>query len=160
MHNTWLISDPHLDHANIIQYCNRPFTSVKEMNEVILQNWYELVKDNDLVYLLGDIGFNCRWWLRQLTGHIMLVKGSHDNGLRAPYHRLLHIDNKDILLIHNPAYKPVWWTSWVIHGHLHNKAPLIDYKTKQVNVSVEVTHYKPISLACILELIAEGKSKP
>ena len=48
----FLISDLHLDHYNIIKYCNRPFSSVREMNYLIVNNWNTTVKDNDIVYFL------------------------------------------------------------------------------------------------------------
>lgn len=34
----YLISDLHLDHDNIIDYCDRPVTSVEEMNEQLVDN--------------------------------------------------------------------------------------------------------------------------
>jgi 2'-5' RNA ligase len=39
--SVYLISDLHLDHANIIHYCARPFLSscVSEMNSVLVHNW-------------------------------------------------------------------------------------------------------------------------
>ena len=43
---TYLISDLHLDHANIIKYCSRPFllSDVDEMNMVLVNNWNNTVK--------------------------------------------------------------------------------------------------------------------
>lgn len=164
MTNTWLISDTHFDHANIIKYCNRPFLSVEDMNETILKNWHEAVGSHDLVYLLGDIAFgkdsrSAQWWLKQLTGQILLVHGSHDNGLRAPYYRIIHAGNIDILLLHNPADVPEWWTGWVIHGHTHNSTPFINHIMKRVNVSAEAIGYKPMNLANIVRLIKKEKTE-
>jgi calcineurin-like phosphoesterase family protein len=34
----YLISDLHLDHAKIIDYCDRPFEDVAEMNETFVGN--------------------------------------------------------------------------------------------------------------------------
>lgn len=163
--NTWLISDTHFDHGNIIRYCNRPFVSVEDMNETLVRNWRDTVKSDDLVFMLGDIAMGRHYtaidrWLRQLTGRIFLVKGSHDHELRAPYYRLLHADNKDWLLVHNPDDTPVWWTGWVIHGHLHNQAPFIDHGKKRVNVSVEAIDYQPVAMTAILKELNIANSMP
>lgn len=66
----YLISDLHLDHKNIIKYCNRPFSSVEEMNGAIIDNWNEVVKESDFVYLVGDLAFGwkktkMRYWLKK-----------------------------------------------------------------------------------------------
>jgi calcineurin-like phosphoesterase family protein len=37
MPNTWLTADFHLGHANIIRYCSRPFATVDEMDQAILE---------------------------------------------------------------------------------------------------------------------------
>ena len=42
-------SDSHFHHANIIKYCNRPFSSVEEMNQVMIERWNEVVKPDDVV---------------------------------------------------------------------------------------------------------------
>lgn len=40
----WYTADLHIGHTNIIRYCNRPFSSVEEMNERLLQNLHAEVK--------------------------------------------------------------------------------------------------------------------
>ena len=52
--HVWVTSDTHFNHANIIKYCNRPFSSVEEMNETIIANWNKVVSEDDMVYHLGD----------------------------------------------------------------------------------------------------------
>jgi calcineurin-like phosphoesterase family protein len=44
-------------HRNIIQYSNRPFESVEDMNEQMIQRWNKQVKKDDIVYHLGDFAF-------------------------------------------------------------------------------------------------------
>ena len=48
----YFIADTHLNHANIIKYCNRPFKNTCEMNEYIIQKWNSVVKNDDIVYHL------------------------------------------------------------------------------------------------------------
>ena len=50
-------SDTHFGHRNIIEYCNRPFKDVVEMDKILVQKYNYLVQENDIVYFLGDIGF-------------------------------------------------------------------------------------------------------
>ena len=50
-------SDLHLGHRNIIQLCNRPFSSIDEMDQRFIEKWNEKVTDADTVYILGDLMF-------------------------------------------------------------------------------------------------------
>ena len=52
---TFVVSDMHFDHANIIKLANRPFSDVNEMNDKIIENWNSVVSAGDMVYILGDI---------------------------------------------------------------------------------------------------------
>ncbi len=54
----WITSDMHFNHAKIIEYCDRPFETTEEMNEIIIRNWNKKIKKKDIVYVLGDIGFD------------------------------------------------------------------------------------------------------
>ena len=44
------IADLHLGHNNIIKHCNRPFKDYKEMDEVLINNWNNVVGENDTVF--------------------------------------------------------------------------------------------------------------
>jgi len=38
-------SDTHFNHANIINYCQRPFKNTDEMNDVIITNWNNIISE-------------------------------------------------------------------------------------------------------------------
>ena len=163
----WLISDTHFDHENIIRYCNRPFHSVEEMNSVILRNWNRTIRPGDLVYFLGDMSFgrgskSPKWWLKRLNGRIIYIKGSHDLGIRpssvlpkvtrVSNFEYVGIDDLNLLLVHDPVSPAVnGWDGWIIHGHSHDNHPFLNLQKKRVNVSVEVTNYRPVSLAEVIK---------
>jgi len=56
---TFFTSDTHFDDEFAIQYFNRPFKSVDEMNVVIVEKWNSVVTENDTVYHLGDFTLSC-----------------------------------------------------------------------------------------------------
>jgi calcineurin-like phosphoesterase family protein len=77
----YLISDLHIFHTNIIRYSNRPYESVEEMNEALVNNWNSVVKPNDEVYCLGDFSMAARpveTFTPRLLGKKYLVPGNHD----------------------------------------------------------------------------------
>jgi calcineurin-like phosphoesterase family protein len=51
----WITADLHLGHANIITYSGRPFCSVDEMDECIVDRWNEVVAPTDRVLVLGNM---------------------------------------------------------------------------------------------------------
>lgn len=78
----FLTSDTHFGHANIIRLSNRPFDSVEQMNEAMVENWNAVVGNEDAVFHLGDAVMgkfeeNVKI-LGRLNGIKFLVPGNHD----------------------------------------------------------------------------------
>jgi calcineurin-like phosphoesterase family protein len=176
----WFTSDFHLFHKNIIRYENRPFKSVEEMNATIIQNFNQRVKEDDLVYFLGDFAFyasknkafrgegmpiRSKEILNQLNGRWVNVKGNHDkseNHINVPTHRVvLNKGGIYINLVHRPQdtiiYDYDYYYPLSICGHVHSK-----WVTKEierdgkislcVNVSVENNKYFPYSFDEIMTI--------
>lgn len=78
----WFTSDTHWWHKHIIDYCKRPWGSVEEMNEGLIERWNSRIKPKDHVYHLGDFAFSGKTKvfdiLQRLNGIKHLVKGNHD----------------------------------------------------------------------------------
>lgn len=79
----YFTSDLHFGHDAIIKLCNRPFESVSEMDEQLIQNWNKTVRKQDKVYVLGDFFMyhkkaKLREIVSRLNGTKILVKGNHD----------------------------------------------------------------------------------
>lgn len=77
------ISDTHFFHRNVARYDNRPWQTVDEMNEAMIQLWNKTVSPSDEVYILGDVVWSNKYqdWeniLVQLRGNKFIVKGNHD----------------------------------------------------------------------------------
>lgn len=156
MAKIWITSDTHFCHYNIIEYCSRPFSSVEEMNKTIIKNWNVIVKKDDVIYHLGDVGFGNKETLQEivskLNGRKRLIMGNHDDALRnkwieigfewvSKYPILL---NEYYWLSHVPLYMNKHMPYCNIHGHVHEMAGFISEDFRHVNVSVDKTAFKPV----------------
>jgi calcineurin-like phosphoesterase family protein len=165
---TWVISDTHFNHANIIKYCKRPFADVNEMNRVMIQNWNRIVSEEDDVIHAGDFALggnpegaaaimNC------LKGHIVLTLGNHDHKNFVKEYRKLapKVFIAQNWCIRSPrrAGENVWFShfptdrigtskDYHICGHTHDKPK---NKPRQFNASVELINYTPVLLDDILD---------
>lgn len=81
---TWFTSDTHYGHESVIKFCDRPFSSVEEMDNAMIDNWNKRVKPEDLCIFVGDVFMHCkadrmREILSRLNGdRKILVFGNHD----------------------------------------------------------------------------------
>ena len=166
--NKWFISDTHFSHANIIRYTGRPFESVDEMNRKLIENWNSHIEPKDTVFFLGDFGLGTTDFLTdlcsQLHGHKICIRGNHD-GTPAKMSKIgfllvlesafIKIGRHQVELIHIPGHPGP--PHFQLHGHVHEKRPnrLVD---RQLNLSVEVWVYKPISEKTIVALLDRADS--
>ena len=166
--NTWVAADHHFGHANILNFKRddgtplRPFKTIEEHDEEIINRHNAVVGQTDRVYLLGDVCINRHklYLLSRLNGRLVLVKGNHDifklkeylpyfDDIRSYVVQKDHDGNK-VILSHIPIHEEsVGRFGTNIHGHLHyNK---ID-DDRYLCVSLEHTNYSPISIPEALKL--------
>lgn len=78
----YFTADLHIGHRNIIDYTNRPFTSVEHMNAELVRRWNSVVQHTDDVYVLGDLALGklseSMEVAKALRGRKFLVPGNHD----------------------------------------------------------------------------------
>lgn len=162
MHN-WFISDTHFSHTNIIRYTGRPFASSDEMNESLIHNWNALVEQNDMVFFLGDFGLGSTEYLAtlcsRLHGNKICIRGNHDGSpmkmrkigfLFVLESAFIKIGCHKVELIHVPSAPTP--PHFQLHGHVHEKRSNKLVGT-QLNLSVEVWDYKPVSEKTIVALL-------
>ena len=158
--NVWFTSDSHFYHANIIKYCNRPFASVEEMNEKLIENWNSVVGKDDLVWCLGDFCLgpdqkkHIPELVSKLNGRINLVLGNHDHnsvkfyydaGFNRVYDRKVII-NDFVILTHAPLMFLNDNTPFFqVFGHVHCSELYPTFSKTSCCVWVERHDYKPIS---------------
>ncbi len=162
----FVTADLHLGHENIIKYCHRPFKNARAMDKQLIRNWNDDVNPEDRVYIVGDFIYkasrNWRDYAGELNGTKFFIIGNHDDlaGSAARSQRELYLWGMKFLLMHSPYDIPLHYPNWVIHGHTHNHSteifPFISYENKTVNVSVELTNYRPVNMAVIMSLIRNG----
>lgn len=81
---TYRWSDPHVEHFNIIDFCDRPYDTVSEMNAALVANVNKLVGVNDTLKVQGDVAFGDRRkslaWVDQIRcQNRILYPGNHDH---------------------------------------------------------------------------------
>lgn len=142
----FVISDLHIGHDNILEYCRGEFGTLDHMHEVMIERWNSVVGPNDTAIILGDVTIGP--WKKalpvfeQLNGTKHLIMGNHDTAsidvlmdwfghihsigqcwLRKPtnWAKGSH-DGSRAVFTHVPVH-PQCMDRWDynVHGHLHAK---------------------------------------
>ena len=176
-------SDLHFRHGNIIKYCKRPFETVQEQTEQLIENWNKTVPDTATVFILGDFAFatknQWRGFLNRLTGKKYLILGNHDRHEDIPTEmfegvvdlakvsiKIKDHEWKTFILSHRPI---LCWEgsndgSVMLYGHVHTctnpdvgetlDSELVKFMPKNSwDVGVDNNNYTPISVHEVLEKI-------
>ena len=169
----YFTSDTHFGHINILRHCRRPFASIKEMDEALLEKWAEL-KANDSLFHLGDVAKGNFDQLAAVISRIRkisckkyLIPGNHDMNFLNLYAMafticpLVHhigvqrkkVETVHLILSHYPLY------TWErrekgylqLYGHVHSR--FLGNKL-QTDVGVDAWDYAPVTLEQIQDRLA------
>lgn len=176
-------SDLHFRHGNIIKYCKRPFETVQEQTEKLIENWNKTVPDTAIVFILGDFAFatknQWRGFLNRMTGKKYLILGNHDRHEDIPTEMFEDVVDlakvsikikdhewKTFILSHRPI---LCWEgsndgSIMLYGHVHTctnpevdetiDSELVKLMPKNSwDVGVDNNNYTPVSVHEVLEKI-------
>lgn len=181
MSQAYFTSDHHFGHSNIIQFCERPFSSIEEMNETLIQRWNEKVQPEDEVYYLGDFALTknndlVAEILDQLNGTKYLITGNHEGA--ALNHRKkfkwikdyyeLKVKDADckngvqrIVLFHYAmrVWRGDFRGTWHLYGHSHGNLP---DKNDQLSFDIGVDNHNfyPLSYPEVKAIMQTKNWKP
>jgi len=201
MRNIWFLSDTHFDHANIIRFSRRPQFQegdvkindqgkevwvsqdiaerrVRDMNEMLVSNFNELVNPGDEVWHLGDFCMAKRdtqerteYFARRLNGQLNWVFGNHDHSAarkaegfqsKSYFHTLRSVGiNKAPIILCHYAMR-VWdrrqYGAIQLYGHSHGNLPEAS-NALSFDVGVDCHDYKPIHLDDVLSYCIKKRDK-
>ena len=161
MSDIWFVSDMHFGHKNVLSYCNRPWESVEEMDQALVDLWNAEVKSMDTVYHLGDWAFHNYERIGQLNGFIHSVPGNHDhkrakkilpflpNGFTNEIHYLKISKERRFVLCHYPIESWRREYRYHLHGHSHGTSGV---HANRLDVGIDSTKlYKPAHIDDVMQ---------
>ena len=153
MVNYWFTADEHYGHVGVIDYCNRPFSSVEAMNDELIRRNNNVVGKDDVVIHAGDFCWRGRdkgAFVKRLTGNHAILEGSHGPKGRQIWEK--RIDGQVIVVCHYAmrTWPRSHYNSWQLHGHSHGR---LDGFGKQMDVGVDTNSYYPYLLSTIAAIM-------
>lgn len=159
-------SDTHFGHKNILRFCNRPWATIAEHDQALIQNWNNIVPEDAVVFHLGDFcykggGFPTIQHLKGLLhGQIVLIRGNHDPDTRKTqnFQKLqqlftgvydllqIEVEGQRILMSHYPL---LTWPhaygqhpTWQLFGHVHLRKRITSLDAFTVEQCCRPTQYE------------------
>lgn len=171
MSRRYVIADLHFGHKNVIEYCNRPFATVEEMDAAMICKWNSVVKDEDTVYVLGDFILTrnmdkIKDLVSRLRGHKVLVMGNHDTRKPKDYieagfiqatRKPILLEPRLVLMHEPPAEDDIWFRCDYIFGHVHDKKCAADDYGNCACVSADRIDFTPVDLDKLLKTMDSGR---
>lgn len=166
----YVISDTHFNHSRILEYCQRPFDNVEQMNEVIINNWNKVINEDDIVYVLGDFCFGNKTMLKEivsnLKGRKILICGNHDNLTKNAYYEAGFetvtkspiIVDSDFILSHHPIQGDLG-KFYNIHGHRHKVPSEAQFSPRHFDIGVDDHNFFPHELEKVEKTLRKGERK-
>jgi calcineurin-like phosphoesterase family protein len=181
--NTWIVSDTHFGHDNIVGFCFRP----EDHEQVMIAEWRAHVPDDATVLHLGDLCYrsNARFkniTAKELTGaRKLLIMGNHDKQRYSFYKQsgfnivrpfAINYGNPDqgwhfiVSFNHYPwsdeaEGRPMNPWDVRLHGHIHNNGytrdEFVPFLKQHINLSIEQTKYRPVNLKLLLDAALLGR---
>ena len=153
-------ADLHLGHSKIIDYCNRPFSSIEEMDQAIIANAQKRSHPKTHLWIVGDFAVHkaaAQRYFDAVPGIKHLIMGNHDpKWVRdfdwASVHDLTEFSdyNKRFVLCHYPmiTWNKARYGSLQLFGHIHHHH---QGSQKAINVGVDCWNFEPITARDILD---------
>lgn len=169
----WLTADEHYHHRRILQYQKRPFSTVEEMNDRLIEAHNSVVGDEDVVIHVGDFSFgkaeDFARVAERLAGAHFFMDGSHDRSMREFFaeghgegsQRLFLLpklfeftfQKTKVVLCHYAMEN--WWASHYgrssVHFHGHSHGRFCSAK-QAVDIGVDTNNFLPYQIEDAISL--------
>lgn len=169
--NSFFTADSHFSHASILRMSGRPFGSIEEHDEFLVEAWNTVVGVRDEVWHLGDFALGasperCAEIFRRLRGRKHLVRGNHDRKRTTDlgwYSQQdlasVVVEGQRLILCHYGmrAWPGAFRGSLHLYGHTHG---LLPDTSRSCDVGVDRWSYRPVRLAEIRERLAAVETIP
>ena len=169
---TYFTADTHFGHEGVLRMCERPFSSVRDMNRTLIDLWNARVRPDDIVWHLGDFALGATpeeaaSIFAALNGSKRLVKGNHDHDATLalpwalPVREIVEVavDGARVVLCHYPmrAWRGSFGSALQLFGHTHG---LLPPSSQSCDVGIDSWAYAPVSIAQIRGKLAGVAEEP